>query len=397
MRALLFLFGLLLLGCNLALPLSGGPRAADGPTEDAPLDARPADAPLDVSLDGPSKAEAAQLVDVLAPLDAVLPASDLPPTPDKGPPVDQKPSPDQTPPTGTWTTMKSGVTETLHAVWGTAYNNVFAVGDNGKVLHYDGNTVEAWALLANTVSLAGLRGVSGHGSDPTTAYAVGLGNTALTCTTGGCAPLTCASGTSLPKTAYYDVHAVGQGDLFLAGSDLMNNTPVVHRWINTVCSSGTVTSPVNATTINAVWAGASNDAYAVADNGSIFHFNGSGWSPMGSPLPVTLHDVYGAGALILAVGQYHSVYSHDQTGSWSSELTPPAVTDLLGVWTNGPQAHAVGANATVLERSATGAWSALPVSTVDASTVLRGVWGSKQGNHLFVVGDNGTILHYVAP
>jgi len=239
---------------------------------------------------GPPSAEA-RPVDVLGLLEDLppvdqKPANDQKPPSDKGPPLDQKPPPDQTPPTATWTTMKSNVTSNLRAVWGTAFANVFAVGDQGTVLHYDGNIQEKWTSVGAGSTIE-LRGVTGHDSDPSTAYVVGAANTILNCsTTKGCTALSCTPGTSLPKTDYRDVHAVALGNLFLAGSEMLTNTPVVHRWVNGVCIPGPISA--GAGTINGVWAAANNDAFAVADSGATFHDDGSGWSPLGQALPVTL-------------------------------------------------------------------------------------------------------------
>ena len=40
----------------------------------------------------------------------------------------------------TWSTMSSGTTNDLNAVWGNSATDVFAVGDNGTIVHYDGTT-----------------------------------------------------------------------------------------------------------------------------------------------------------------------------------------------------------------------------------------------------------------
>jgi len=39
-----------------------------------------------------------------------------------------------------WTTMDSGTTEVLHSNWESSGNDVFAVGLNGTILHYDGSS-----------------------------------------------------------------------------------------------------------------------------------------------------------------------------------------------------------------------------------------------------------------
>ena len=39
-----------------------------------------------------------------------------------------------------WQPMDSGTTKWLYGVWGSSENNVFAVGEGGSILHYNGST-----------------------------------------------------------------------------------------------------------------------------------------------------------------------------------------------------------------------------------------------------------------
>jgi hypothetical protein len=43
-----------------------------------------------------------------------------------------------------WTAMSSGTSNTLYDVWGSSSSDVYAVGDSGTMLHYDGS---AWSLM----------------------------------------------------------------------------------------------------------------------------------------------------------------------------------------------------------------------------------------------------------
>jgi len=66
-----------------------------------------------------------------------------------------------------WRPMQSGVEAYLYGVWGTSANDVFAVGENGTILHYDG---AHWTQMANPArfTLKDIWGTSG-----TNVYAVG--------------------------------------------------------------------------------------------------------------------------------------------------------------------------------------------------------------------------------
>src|SRR5690606_31663835 len=70
----------------------------------------------------------------------------------------------------TWSSQSSGITTGLTDVWGTASDDVFAVGYDGVILHYDGTTwapmasgttrslLSVWASAPNQVIAAGAHG-----------------------------------------------------------------------------------------------------------------------------------------------------------------------------------------------------------------------------------------------
>jgi photosystem II stability/assembly factor-like uncharacterized protein len=64
-------------------------------------------------------------------------------------------------------------TQTLRGMWESGDSNVFAVGDNGTILQYDGTT---WTVV-NTKTTTNLRAV--WGTSPTNIYAVGDKGTIL--------------------------------------------------------------------------------------------------------------------------------------------------------------------------------------------------------------------------
>ena len=66
-----------------------------------------------------------------------------------------------------WATQTSGTAWTLYGVWGTSPTDVFAVGENGTILHYDG---ASWGSMSSGVSGV-LFGV--WGSSSTDVFAVG--------------------------------------------------------------------------------------------------------------------------------------------------------------------------------------------------------------------------------
>ena len=127
-----------------------------------------------------------------------------------------------------WQQMQSGTTVTLQSVWGCSPSDVFAVGQNGTILHYDGS---GWSPMdsGTTKTLNGLWGTSS--SD---VYAVGATN--------------------------------GRVILHFDGSSWqeMASPPTSFGYWN-------------------VWGSSSSDIFAVGSSGTIVHYDGTTWSVMLTP------------------------------------------------------------------------------------------------------------------
>ena len=143
-------------------PEPGSPDAATPPPHDAsePPDAAPTDAP---------EVDAAASAPDATPDASVDAGTDAPP--DAGPP----------PPLGArqhcsadgWCWDRPLTGNSLHAIWGASARDVWAVGDAGVILHYDG--VE-WRVVPSPVTTA-LNAVSGSAADDV--WAVGNGGVIL--------------------------------------------------------------------------------------------------------------------------------------------------------------------------------------------------------------------------
>ena len=72
-----------------------------------------------------------------------------------------------------WLAQPTGVTVDLYSVWGDSHSDVFAVGDSGTILHYDGSV---WSRQSSGTT-ANLRGVWGNSA--TDVIAVGDSGTIL--------------------------------------------------------------------------------------------------------------------------------------------------------------------------------------------------------------------------
>ena len=133
----------------------------------------------------------------------------------------------------------------MRGIWGSAHDDIYAVGDSGTILHFDGDT---WSELESGTT-AGLYGV--WGSSPTDVYAVGETGTVL----------------------HYDG---------IAWSEMATGT-----------TAGLL----------GVWGSSATDVYAVGETGTILHYDGVSWSAVESGTDVDLYGVWGSsGTNVYAVG-----------------------------------------------------------------------------------------------
>jgi hypothetical protein len=123
--------------------------------------------------------------------------------------------------------MVSGATCSLSGVWGSSATDVFAVGEGGTILHYNGSswTPMASVTTADYLDLSGVWGISGT-----------------------------------------DVFAVGDGY-----DPVLGTITILHY-------DGSAWSPVDSGTINplsGIWGISGTDVFAVGDGGTILHYAGS--------------------------------------------------------------------------------------------------------------------------
>ena len=274
---------------------------------------------------------------------------------------------------GTWSAMTSGTTNQLLGVWGSSATDVFAVGDTGAILHYDGS---AWGTMTSgsTSQLFDIWGNSG-----TDVFAVGDVGTILHYD--GSAWSTMTSGTTEVLRAVWgnsgtDVFAVGDVGTILHydGS----------AW-------STMTS-VSTSLLCGVRGNSATDVFAVGVGGTILHYDGSAWSSMTSGTTNQLLSVWGSSATdVFAVGMGGTILYYNGA-AWSS-MTGGTTNQLFSVWgSSATDVFAVGMGGTILHYDAS-AWSTMSSGTTQA---LWRVWGSS-ATDAFAVGVAGTVLHYGEP
>lgn len=93
-----------------------------------------------------------------------------------------------------------------------------------------------------------------------------------------------------------------------------------------------------------------------------------------------------------AVGNRGTVYQNSYNNRWGEwkQNDPKTQADLWGVWQNNPNdVWLVGASGTISYYN--GSWSVKPLNNIRSD--LRGIWGSGPTN-VWAVGTNGTVLQY---
>jgi hypothetical protein len=280
-----------------------------------------------------------------------------------------------------WAAHQSGVSADLRDVFGTAADQVFAVGDGGIILRFDGG---GWTTMSGAET--GLRGVWCR-PDPDTgveAFAVGSGG----------------------RSYRYDGNADGLWTEKITPTDqrLSGITRTGEDLLFTVGVFGAILR-LDLTTPNGGWASADTPAldnpsyydvwgcpdcaaaFAVGISGTILRYDGTRWDLMAGPTTENLLAVWGSDENdVFAVGNHGTILHYD--GNAWAKMTSGVTETLAGVWgKTATDVWAVGFNGTILYYDGT-SWSQQDSGT---TAYLQGLWGTPDG--VFVVGAGGTILH----
>ena len=225
-------------------------------------------------------------------------------------------------------------------IWGSSPNDVFAVGYNGTIVHYNGSN---WSSMesGSTESITAVWGIS---SD--SVYAL-----------------------TFDTILHYQE---GAWSTFYASTDFVRD----------------------------IWGTSDNDLFVVGDDGAILHFNGTSWSNMVSHTTKDIWGVWGISSSdVFAICQevnwggtsFYSVLHYDGT-SWN-EMTCESGFVLGSIWGSSENDVFAGGWGGELLYYDGVAWTQMSSIT---SNGLNGIWGSS-GNDVFAVGSRGTIIHYTAP
>jgi hypothetical protein len=274
-----------------------------------------------------------------------------------------------------WVTLPSGTTEDLKSVWGSSCNDVFAVGMNGTILHYNGNT---WTAMNSGTSM-GLNGI--WGSSANNVFAVGWSGTILHYNGTSWSTMTNNVSTDLSGVwgnAPNSVFAVGAMQTLL-------------HWDGNTWTP--ITTPALEANFAAVWGTAYNNVYIVGSQGDIYHFDGTSLTQMTSNTGNDLLCIWGGAANdIWAAGILQSSKVHYNGTSWTGGGMPN-LEYYRGLWGTSTSNVYLAGNAMMgagfIDRYNGSSWLGV---TIPPCGHLNGIWGSGS-NDIFAIGNGGAILH----
>lgn len=323
-----------------------------------------------------------------------------------------------------------GAFDNFFAVWGTAGDNVYVAGENGKILRYDGSVWKvAYQYASEPITFLAMWGFS-----ETDIYAGGYGGVLLhydgtswkKMETGTELYITAIWGTS-PNNMYAACNDYGivlhyDGN---AWSQVASTQAQEHLWLDCIWGTsedniytfgyhmlppgtisgyhfdGSTWTPIDDgalynARINRILGHSPDRIYAVGDK--ILFYDGMDWLPMTSPEVPMMFGLANAGDdQLVAVGEYGAVMRYDNT-SWSSNLEWEDLIGLGSIWGSAANdIYAAGGSNRLLHYNGH-SWKLveLPVST---DSDVNGVWGTS-GQDIYAVGNSimgkydGFVCHY---
>jgi hypothetical protein len=283
--------------------------------------------------------------------------------------------------TGTWTPVPAGASNDLLSVWGTAADDVYAVGFN-MIRHWNGSswTPSAMPPLA-------LRAVGGSG--PGNAWAVGLSVPAH-----GSSEVGRASILQLQSGSWEPVTPNSQGQLSAVWAAsataawAVGEDTLLH-WNGTAW--GEVDLGMAPGALNAVWGSSPTDVWAVGQH--VLHFNGTNWTVENTgPSGPYFYGVWGSGPRDVWVVGIGGAMRHWDGTRWTD--LGAGANNLFAVWGHAANdVWAVGDNATLLHWNGA-AWMPIEAPAEAAGKTLRSLWGTSNGSEIWATGQDGFAMRY---
>jgi hypothetical protein len=268
----------------------------------------------------------------------------------------------------------------LHGLWGTSPDNLWVLGWNGAIYHWDG---ERWS--ASHTAEGRVNALWGSAADSLWA----VGDAGVILRWNGRAWARVASGTELDL---HDVFGASADDVWAVGGN-STGEGVILRWEG---RSWATAFDAAGPTPRAVWASGPRDAWALLEGG-LLHWDGTRWSGSDPPArafprpgearePI-FSSLWGTSRDDLWIAGDHGYVARWDGRIWM-EVTTGVAADLSVVRGLGREVWIAGARGTVARWDGS-RWQAITTGSQDE---LRDLWPTDRG-YAWVVGEGGTLAH----
>jgi Big-like domain-containing protein len=201
------------------------------------------------------------------------------------------------------------------SLWGSSPTDVFAVGYNGVIAHYNGTSWSTQSQPAGPVTFYGV-----WGTGPDNVWAVGSSGTILRYD-GNNWQIEANGG--IGTTAIHGVWGSGSDTVF-AAAGIFSGSGAILRRVGGVWSP--MTSGATGVNLYRVWGTASNEVYAVGDNGTVRRWNGTAWSGQTTNTTNWMWGIYGTAGGDVLIGGSGGFSKRGRRGVSSVVVTPGSAT-----------------------------------------------------------------------
>jgi PKD repeat protein len=279
-------------------------------------------------------------------------------------------------------------TKILYGIWGTSPSNIYAVGQDGAILHYDGT---AWTAETSgtTEKLNAVWGLS-----ETNIYVVGENGTLLHKTAAG------TTWGAEPLVDYKDQNDFNNTDLYSVRGSSTSNIFLgsINGWFIRFDGTGWTAydpePPTGSSKIAGIWVFSSTNLYcttAAGSYGRLFHYDGEKWEQQyGGDENIALYSIWGNTPSDIYVAGSTGLILQSNGTSWLgvSSGTTQKLYSVFG--SSASNIFAVGVQGTIVHNKGAG----FIAENFNTTSDLFGVWTSSDGSVAYAVGTDGMILKY---
>lgn len=297
-----------------------------------------------------------------------------------------------------WVAQSMGTSDDLNSVSGVPGGSVTAVGNFGGVFRYNGvswTIINANGVIDNFYSVNGTAANAGRmyvGGDrglyqidgttltsasnpyPVAVFGIALDQSGVVWTAGQRGAIQRFTGGTW-ETLNFAPDLLDVWTTSATNAWAVAEFGFIYRWNGTTWAPQTSPSLAN---LYAVWGASSTDAFAGGENGTMLRWNGTTWAPMTFPSTARVYGLWGSsGSNVFAATDIGELLRWNGT-TWTLQTTVPGGNTLLSVYgVAANEVYATGTNGLVYRYNGT-SWQTF--SAPDAVTTLFGVWMSGSNN-----------------